>query len=203
MDDDLGALQHQVWDAVQRAATVGDANALSILGPIAGEMKRKYQEWRVRFQQLDVADSNGHPPPRSSIIESAPGEDFTGKSIRGFEFEQKRFTVGTYKEMLVLLAQQLLHGHPDQFEAIAERVRGQRAYFSKRRDDLRDPRELKPGFYIETNFPANQAVKVTRALVEAFGYASASLRVDIVPFRTRAVKRTAKLRGTKNSSVGW
>lgn len=202
MEDDLGTLQRDVWDAVQRAATAGDGNVLSVLGPITGEMKRKYQEWNARLQQLAMPDDHVRRLPRNSVVENAgSSEDFTGKSIRGFEFAGEKLIVGTYKEMLVLLARQLLRAHPDKFEAVAERVRGQRPYFSNRRDDLRDPRELKPGLYIETNFPANQAVKVSRDLVEAFGYPPASLLLDVVPFRTRAVKRTAGSRGTKGTTV--
>ncbi len=128
------------------------------------------------------------------------GEDFTGKAIRGFEFGGEKAVVGTYKEMLVSLAGQLLRKHANKFDTVVARVRGQKPYFSDRKDDLR---ELKPGLYVETNFPANQAVKVCRDLTEAFGYSSASLRIDVVPFRTRAVKRTARFRKTGTGTSEW
>jgi hypothetical protein len=192
MEDDLGELQREICGAAKQAATAGDWNVLSVLGPLTGEMARKYQEWRNRFQQIPV--TNGHPQsiPRSAAENATPSEDFTGKPIRGFEFGGEKIIVGTYKEMLVALAGQMLRKHPDKFDAVAARVRGRKPYFSNIEDDLTAPRKLKPGLYIETCFPANQAVKVCRDLVEAFGYSSSSLRMDVVPFRTRAVKRTAR-----------
>lgn len=199
MEDDLGKLQREIWSAVQKAATVGDGNVLSVLGPITGEMKRKYEEWKARFQQLSAPNGQAHSIPRSGTIENeVPGEDFTGKPIRGFEFDGEKVIVGTYKEMLVALAGQMLRKHSDKFDAVVAHVRGRKPYFSNREDDLTAPRRLKPGLFIETCFPANQAVKVCRDLAEAFGYSSGSLHIDVVPFRTRAVKRTARPRTTRS-----
>lgn len=199
MEDDLGKLQREIWAAVQKAAAGGDGSALSVLGPITGEMKRKYHEWGAQFRQLSTAKNQTQSVSQNGVLPKGPvGEDFTGKAIRGFEFDREKKVVGTYKEMLVLLADQLLRKHADKFDTVVARVRGQKPYFSNRKDDLRDPRELKPGLYIETNFPANQAVKVCRDLVEAFGYPAASLHLDVVPFRTRAIKRTT---GSQKSSV--
>lgn len=189
MEDDLGKLQREIWSAVQKAAADGDGSALSVLGPITGEMKRKYHEWDAQFQQLSTAKNQGIS--RNGVLQSRlVGDDFTGKAIRGFEFGGDKVAVGTYKEMLLALAQLLLRAKPGEFNAAVQRVRGQKPYFSNRKEDLRDPREIKPGLYVETNFPANQAIKVCRDLVQAFGYTAASLQLDVVPFRTRAVKRT-------------
>jgi hypothetical protein len=189
MEDDLGKLQREIWSAVQKAAADGDGSTLSVLGPITGEMKRKYHEWDAQFRQLSAAKNQGIS--QNGVFQSGPiGDDFTGKAIRGFEFDGDKVAVGTYKEMLLELAQLLLRAKPGEFNGAVQRVRGQKPYFSNRKEDLRDPRELKPGLYMETNFPANQAVKVCRDLVQAFGYPTASLHLDVVPFRTRAVKRT-------------
>jgi hypothetical protein len=137
--------------------------------------------------------------PRSGGVENGvPGEDFTGKPIRAFEFGGEKVIVGTYKGMLVALAGQMLRKHPDKFDAVVAHVRGRKPYFSNREDYLTAPRKLKPGLFIGTCFPANQAVKVCRDL--AFGYSSASLRMDVVPFRTRAVKRTTGSRGTSRGT---
>ncbi|HKN00241.1 MAG TPA: hypothetical protein VJX23_06965 [Candidatus Binataceae bacterium] len=205
MEDDLGKLQREIWSAVQKAATAGDGNVLSVLGPITGEMKRKYQEWNARFQQLTGSssqiNSNSSLPPSRIASDGAPEEDFTGKVIRGFAFGGEKVIVGTYKEMLVSLAGQLLRKHSDKFDAVVAHVRGQKPYFSILKAELRDPRELKPGLYVETNFPANQVVKVCRELVKAFGYSVTSLRLDVVPFRTRAVKRTAHFHERRKSKV--
>lgn len=191
MDDDLGKLQREIWSAVQKAAADADGNALSVLGPITGDMKRKYHEWEAQFRQISAPKGQVGGVSQNGVVQNGSvGEDFTGKAIRGFEFDGNKITVGTYKEMLLALAQWLLRAKPAEFDAAVRRVRGQKPYFSDRKDDLRHPRELKPGFYIETNFPANQAVKVCRDLVQAFGYPAASLHLDVVPFRTRAVKRT-------------
>ncbi|MFZ0889496.1 MAG: hypothetical protein WA005_13665 [Candidatus Binataceae bacterium] len=197
--DDLGKLQEEILEAVRVAATRGDGNVLSVLGPVAGEMERKCQEWKARFQQVtrgDAPEQNGTGDhARSEHADLYVGteiEDFMGKPIRAFEFAGERTIVATYKEMLLALARLLLAKHPEKFRAATQHVRGRKPYFSDRKDGLRHPRELKPGLYVETNFPANQAVKVCRDLVCAFGYAAESLRLDVVPFRTRAVKRTAR-----------
>jgi hypothetical protein len=193
MEDDLGRLQHEICTAAQRAATVGDWNVLSVLGPITGEMTRKCQEWKARFQQLSMPNEQ-----RPSILQNEmadngmPSEDFTGKPVRGFEFGGERVDVGSYKEMLMALAAEMFHRHPDKFDTVVAHVRGRKAYFSNREEDLTTPRQLKSGLFIETCFPANQVVKVCRDLVEAFGYPSTSFQIDVVPFRTRAVKRNAR-----------
>jgi hypothetical protein len=191
MEDDLGKLQREIWIAVQKAASDGDGSALSVLGPITGDMKRKYHEWAAQFQQLSTAKNQGmsqNGVPQGGLV----GDDFTGKAIRGFEFGGDKVAVGTYKEMLIELARRLLRAKPGEFNAAVQRVRGRRQYFSDRKEDLTVPGQIEPGRYVETNFPANQAIKVCRDLVQAFGYPAASLRLDVVPFRTRAVKRTSK-----------
>ncbi len=197
--EDLGKLQEEILEAVRLAAKRGDGNALSILGPITGEMERKCEEWKARFHQVTgpnakSAEEIGNHLARERARSEAEThvEDFMGKSIRAFEFGGERVVVGAYKEMLLALARQLVRKHPERLPAAKDHVRGRKPYFSDSKNGLRHPREVKQGLYIETNFPANQAVKVCRDLVEGFGYPANSLRIDVVPFRTRAVKRTAR-----------
>lgn len=197
--EDLGKLQEEILGAIRLAAKLGDGNGLSVLGPIAGEMERKCQEWKARFHQVTGPNAESAEEVENQLArESARSEtethveDFMGKSIRAFEFGGERLVVGAYKEMLLALARQLVRKHPERLRTVKDHVHGRKPYFSDSKSGLRHPREVKPGLYIETNFPANQAVKVCRDLVEAFGYPATSLRIDVVPFRTRAVKRTAR-----------
>jgi hypothetical protein len=189
MEDDLGYLQREVWQVAQTAATAGDGDTLSIVGSIAGEMTRKCREWRARFEQLSRLVNHPQADASTGVIKSDSVEDdYTGKSIRGFEFNGVKRPVGTYTELLVELTKQLATNHPDTFETQVARIRGRKPYFSHQPEDLRDPREVKPGFFIQTNFANNLTVRVCRELVNLFGYRPETLVLDVAAVRTRAIK---------------
>jgi len=192
---DLGALQEQVWKAIREATRRGDARTLSLNGQIADEMERSYKDWVRRLslvvEPIGTLQKDAHVRrPDGHSSELARLEDFTGRPIRAFQFAGQTIAVGTYKDLLIEVAQLLLRRHADDFKTVAYRVRGRGLYFSNTKGDLRIPAELKPGLYVETNLNANLIVDICRRLVEAFGYEPAILRLDVVPFRTRAQKRT-------------
>lgn len=211
-------LRKSIMAAFPKAAEKQDVQALTELSAILAEMEAAYSRWKERFSQLETANDSSKEKPavirdvlhsRSeeemnntdssnrnelSFSGNTDPEDFTGKSIRGFSFCGATVPVDSFAEMLSKLTALLVRDRPDRLERAMAHVRGRRPYLSHA-PDLTVSREVIPGLYVETNHPANQAVKVARDLVRAFGYPPDAFTVEVLPFRTRAVKRTARSRG--------
>jgi hypothetical protein len=191
----IGLIQSVVWEKIREATRDGDSASLPMLGKIAEEMDRKHDEWQRLVDSLAKPGpengSAGSPAPPSNSPPSAPTrarvpEDYSGRSIRGFEIAGKAVAVGSYKELLLALIKILQERDLDRFEAVAPQVRGRGPYFSERPDELRLPTRLSRGkFFVETNLNANLIVAICRRLAEVFGE---DLKLDVVPFRTRLQK---------------
>lgn len=193
--NDLGQLQTIVWTKIKEATRSGDSMSLRSLGQIADEMDRKHEEWRRLLDNgLDPSDTvdDKISPNRSSIVgqsANAPTEeDFSGRSIRGFELAGHKVPIGTYKDLLLEVIQMLQQQDLNRFEAVAPQIRGRGPYFSERPDALRLSRKLPRGkLFVETNMNANLIVTVCHRLAGAFGE---NLKLDVDPFRTRRQKGT-------------
>jgi hypothetical protein len=196
--DDLGDFQKRILEAIPKAAKCGDGNALRVLGLIAGEMESKSRDWKARFEQLSAATE---PIEVKTVKQFATGEnekktaaethEYTGRPIRSFTFDGEMFVVSSFAEMLVKLAGLMLRRHRERFHAVTALVQGRKPYFSDRDSELLRATEIEPGIYVETCRSHNETMKICRRLVKAFGYPPETFSVDVVPFRTRAVKRNA------------
>jgi hypothetical protein len=199
----LARLEKEIWENIRDATARGDSGALRVLAPIADEMDRNYEDWQRRFSRIGEPDSQGQNGVGRPLAQdrrhdsSGPPDDFTGRPIRGFELEGEKVPVGSYKEMWLELAKRLSRNRPEKFVEAAEQVRGRHPYISRDKRDLRMASALGDGLYVETNLNANLIVEICRRLVGAVGYDQSEFRLDVVPFRTRAVKG---LRGRSSGS---
>jgi len=190
---DLGELQTLVWAKIKAAISNGNSASFRTLGQIADEMDRKHDEWQ-RLLDDGAASSgmrgvptSGPPADGRSVGATTKDEDFSGRSIRGFELAGQKISVGSYKELLLEVTKTLQEQDLNRFETVAPQVRGRGAYFSNNADDLRLGRKLPKGkLFVETNMNANLIVTVCRRLAEAFGE---NLKLDVAPVRTRKQKR--------------
>jgi hypothetical protein len=193
--NDLGQLQTLVWTKIKEATRDGDSTSLRLLGKIADEMDRKHNEWHGMLVKGPTSDgatsvpvSSADAPVEGHNGASSQLEDFSGRSIRGFELAAHKVSVGSYKELLLGIIKILQEQDLDRFEAVAPQIRGRGPYFSERADELRIHQKLTRGkLFVETNLNANLIVTICRRLVEAFGE---NLKLDVVPFRTRQHKGT-------------
>jgi hypothetical protein len=193
--NDLGHLQALIWNKIKEATRDGDSTSLRVLGMIADEMDRKHNQWQGMLDKESSPDgatgvpvSSHNGPVNDGDAANPQIENFSGRSIRGFELAGHKVSVGSYKELLLGIIKLLQEQDLDRFETVAPQIRGRGPYFSERPDELRIHHRLTKGkLFVETNLNANLIVAICRRLVEAFGE---SLKLDVVPFRTRQQKGT-------------
>ena len=111
-----------------------------------------------------------------------------GKSIRSATLFGQQLLVGNYKELLIGVAEHLSDQRAD-FDERAVKVRGNNPYFSKKPDELRIPYKLRQStLHMETNLNANLIAEICSRLLEELGHQPNDLKLDITPYRVRAVK---------------
>jgi len=195
--NDLGDLQREVSSALREAMKRDDFAKMAVLSTVADEMIRSFDNWKRRFDQTKRTTKGAEKEPSQQkageLYFDGRKIDVTGKTIHGYKFEGERVEVGRYNDLLESLAKLLLKKHPENFVEISRRVRGRHVYFSEKRIELRRALELKSGFFVEINLPAQLIVKVCYQLVAAFGHEPSSLMLDVSPFRTRALKASSKV----------
>jgi hypothetical protein len=188
----LGTLQTTVWERIKDAQQTGNGIAAQLLGQIAGEMDLNYDRWKSLLDggSPNGGSSGGSPPiPNTAAPQAAESEDYSGRNIRGFEFDGTKVPVRDYKQLLLLLIRALQERHRERFDALALQIGGNKPYFSASSADLRSPHKLPEGkLFVETNLNNNLKVTICFRLVRAFGHPAESLKLDVEPFRTRAIR---------------
>jgi len=109
-------------------------------------------------------------------------EDYTGKTIKAFIFQNQRYDVSSWVEVLLKLFDVFITKDREKFENVAVSISGRkRLYISLRQDDLRSPKAIKgTPYFFEANFSANGIVKFCYTLIERMGYSRSDLRLEIV-----------------------
>lgn len=106
-------------------------------------------------------------------------DNYTGKTIRGFIFEGRRYLVHSWKGMLIKICEIMEERHHDVFAKVLNLVGRKRPYFSLNPNALREPKKIKnTGIYVETNMSANQVVKISREILALFGYDESNLKIE-------------------------
>ena len=104
---------------------------------------------------------------------------YTGKSITAFVLDGTRYSVKSWKEMLLKVSELMYIKYPSRFEDVLTLVGRKRPYFSKNPDELRIPSEIRgTGIYVETNLSANHIVKITKRVLNMFGYQEDALKIE-------------------------
>jgi hypothetical protein len=109
-------------------------------------------------------------------------EDYTGKTIKGFEFQNQRYDVSSWPEVISKLCSILVSKDEKKFSQIAVAIRGKkRKYISLRKEDLRSARVI-PGtsYFFESNFSADDSAKLCYTLIESMGYDRSDLILDAI-----------------------
>ena len=107
-----------------------------------------------------------------------PGE-YTGKVVVAFTFMGSRYTVRSWKDMLIKIIYLLLERHKEQFDKVLTLRGRKRPYFTKNPNELRSPERIKStGIYVETNLSANQIAKLSKNLIILFGYKEKDLYIE-------------------------
>ncbi len=104
---------------------------------------------------------------------------YTGKSITAFVLDGKRYSVKSWREMLLKVSELMYIKYPNRFEDVLTLVGRKRPYFSKNPNELRIPGEIRgTGIYVETHLNSNNCVKLTKKVLALFGYPEDALKIE-------------------------
>lgn len=139
---------------------------------------------KSHFLLTDVQPSK--PPvkvvkKKTSLIKPEAPEDYTGKSITGFSFKNKRYEVRFWWNLLVELSSIIYSLHKNEFEGKALELRGKwgKPYFSNNKKEISNPAKISnSNIFVETHGNANTLVKRCHKLLALFGYSQGDLRIE-------------------------
>ena len=141
-----------------------------------------------RFVPACEIAAPGTPPPAAGTAEKREGrqgpattklaDDHTKKSIAGFRFRGEYRPADIWKAMLLGVCNMIHDEHPDEFERVLELTGKKNKWFSRDREDLRNPKRI-PGteIYVDTHLSANDVCKRTVQVLELFGYSADDVEI--------------------------
>ncbi len=96
---------------------------------------------------------------------------FTGKNINAFIFNNKKYKVNSWQQLLSDICEEMGNLHKNDFNKVLS-LRGiKRPYFTKTPNDLRVPKKIKgTDIFVETHWSANGIVKLCKDVLSLFGY---------------------------------
>jgi negative regulator of replication initiation len=151
---------------------------------IPSPIERRIEELEKRLAALDGKAPKVQPhleeekPPskRSTYIKKG----YTGKMINAFVFNGKRYTVKSWKQLLLTVCNTIANLHKD-FDKVLSLKGKKRPYFTKNANELRAPKKISgTDIFVETNLPANHIVSLSEIVLSLFRY-NEHLIIEIKP----------------------
>jgi len=144
------------------------------------EFMKKYRSHLVIPEEMP---RRGIPSRKSSknvkIRSKSSSDDYTGKNVVGFSFRERKYTVSSWRDFLILLCEVLSQKHSSEFSRVLELQGRKRPYFSRNPNELREPARIgNTGIFTETNLSANGKVKRAYEVLSLFNYKSADLTIE-------------------------
>lgn len=144
---------------------------------VVAEFMRKHQMKLLIPEEKSYRHVNSKKSTRKRKS-SGLDEDYTGKNIIGFEFQNQRVDVYSWRDFLILVCELIYQKHPTEFDRVLELKGRKRPYFSQNSDVLRDPAPIgKSGIFTETNLSANDKVKRVYQVLSMFKYNQKYLKI--------------------------
>ncbi len=107
-------------------------------------------------------------------------ENYTGKSITAFTLNGIKYGVNSWKEMLIKITNLMLSTHREQFDKVLNLTGRKRPYFTKNPNKLRHPERINnTDIYVETHLNSNRIVKLSKDIIELFGYKRDQLHIEV------------------------
>lgn len=129
--------------------------------------------------------------PRAEVIPSERGREtspyvrtgYTGKKPRSFIFNNSKYEVVSWTDLIVTLCEQIYRENEKDFERVLVNpsLKGEkRPYFSKNKHDLTECSKKIEGtdIYIETRFNANKIVDLCKKMLKLFGYKESNFKIE-------------------------
>src|SRR5580692_4389196 len=158
-------IEKTVWKEMERAMNSKDARALSILSEVASDLETKKAEWERKLRALSSDDGAGRGVNSTPKNMKNPGaRNYSHLHPRAYLLDGNRFTVKSFKELLIDLSNRLRSKHGQKFDQAARNLRGRtRLYFANTPNDLFDNGKygqalVGGGLFVETNLNATLIV---------------------------------------------
>lgn len=115
------------------------------------------------------------PRPKPTLY---PEGSYINKRIRSFQLFGTTYHPRTWKELIVLVAEEIYRRHRAEFPRCLS-LRGSRmSYFSQQPNEMSQPVQIGSSpFFVETKLNSNSIVKRSRELMGLFGYKGEDLQV--------------------------
>ena len=146
------------------------------------------EQFLINIAQTHITQTKKKKPtparlPSSQVSQppkvNAKIENYTGKSIVAFTLKGIKYPVRSWKEMLIKITNLMLSAHRDQFDKILNLVGRKRPYFTRNPNELRNPERVdNTDIYVETNLSANSIVRLSKRIIELFGYRGDDLSIE-------------------------
>ena len=103
---------------------------------------------------------------------------YTGKAISAFVFNNNRYAVRSWKQLLLTLCSDIARMHMKDFNKVLSLKGRKRPYFTKNLNELRAPERIEgTDIFAETNLSANHIVTLSEEILSLFGYTE-HLRIE-------------------------
>ena len=145
------------------------------------------EKFIIDIQRSTIAKpENSTPPIRPVSVPvptpkpiSYPEGSYINRRIRSFQLLGKTYHPRTWKELLVLVSEEMYQRHSAEFSRSLS-LRGSRmSYFSQQPNELSQPMQIAGStFFVETKLNSNAIVRRSRELMGLFGYGENDLQVS-------------------------
>jgi len=138
------------------------------------------------IQNSPIGIPEPSPPPRQPVPVPPrtkptlyPIGSYINKRIRSFQLLGKTYHPRTWKELIVLVSEEMYRRHSAEFSRCLS-LRGSRmSYFSKQPNEMSQPMQISGSpFFVETKLNSNSIVKRSHELMGLFGYKQEDLQVS-------------------------
>ncbi|AWB10268.1 type I restriction endonuclease [Thermodesulfobium sp. 4217-1] len=142
------------------------------------------EQFLTRISQEEIKTENIYVPTKIKSMhkksDSSVSNQYSGKKPISFSFKGVKYSLRSWKELIVKLCEIILSKHKDQFNYVLDLHGTKRPYFSSKLDELRKPERISgTDIYLETNLSANSIVKLSKDIITLFGYKDSDLKIEI------------------------
>ena len=140
-------------------------------------LQESYQSFSENVDLLLRNITSGYSRKKRNIAKKRNTSNYTKKKPTLVIFQDKKFKVSTWRDVLCKVAREIYNNQKDFTPALGIKGR-KRIYFSKNDQDLISPQRIENSpYFCEGDLSANQIMKIVEKLLNVSGYSSQNLKV--------------------------
>jgi hypothetical protein len=146
------------------------------------------EKFIIDIQRSIVAEpEKSSPPIKQGTVTvpkpkplSYPEGSYINRRINSFQLLGKTYNQRTWKELLVLVSEEMYRRHAPDFSRCLSLRGSKMSYFSQQPNELSQPMQIAgSNFFVETKLNSNSIVRRSRELMGLFGYRENDLQVSV------------------------